>query len=295
MSDEKPIPPEDEPKSPEPARGKSDSGDVIGHDDVVAGMARELSAQQRVIGHLSDQREPEGLNIAKVLDSSQVDLGVLMAVQVAEPTNEIIGPNAPRERRAHIHSEINLPNLTAFNMCMRSIMIRIGRVAITASGILLGIAFFASVRMTSIILTAAGEATDQADMARATWLVIMAFLVSVVGICNSMLMAVAERYQEIGTMKCLGALDKFIVKLFLIESGLLGLLAGAVGSIVGMGVMYVIHSLRYTFSFGDAWFGILSTFIMSLVLGLALSVAAAVLPAIQAAKMPAAAALRTAV
>jgi hypothetical protein len=34
-----------------------------------------------------------------------------------------------------------------------------------------------------------------------------------------MLMSVTERYKEIGTMKCLGALDNFIVKVFpLIES-----------------------------------------------------------------------------
>ena len=43
-------------------------------------------------------------------------------------------------------------------------------------------------------------------------------LVAFVGVLNAMLMSVTERFREIGTMKCLGALNSFIVKLFLIES-----------------------------------------------------------------------------
>ena len=47
----------------------------------------------------------------------------------------------------------------------------------------------------------------------------MSLLVCTVGITNSMLMAVTERFKEIGTMKCLGALDSFVVVLFMLESG----------------------------------------------------------------------------
>ena len=50
------------------------------------------------------------------------------------------------------------------------------------------------------------------------WVVGLALLVAFVGIVNAMLMSVTERFREIGTMKCLGALDGFIVKLFVIES-----------------------------------------------------------------------------
>ena len=297
-----------------------DSGDTLGHDDLVQGMANELSAQSRVIDQLSAQVEEESLNIAKVLDSSKINLEFLMEKRIKEPTKTIIGPTADKERRANIQNEINLPNATAYKMCIKSIFIRIGRVAITASGIFLGIAFYASVQMTAKIqdatriqeerrlgedATATGGEANALDLekeqqiaqekARTTWLIVMALMVSVVGICNSMLMAVTERFQEIGTMKCLGALDQFIVKLFLIESGILGALAGITGSLVGVLGMYVVNVFRYDFRFGDVWMGMLSILAWSLTLGTVLSIMAAIMPARQAAKMPAAAALRTTV
>ncbi len=58
---------------------------------------------------------------------------------------------------------------------------------------------------------------DRNSFYRMIWLVVMSLLVCTVGITNSMLMAVTERFKEIGTMKCLGALDSFVVLLFLLE------------------------------------------------------------------------------
>lgn len=271
----------------------TDSGDTLGHDEVVQGLARELSAQSKVIDTLSEQREAPGVNIATVLDSSRVDLSRLITERDQEPTKNVIGPLASKERRLAIHNAINLPNGTAFQMCIKSIFTRLGRVMITGSGIFLGIAFFASVRMTSLALHASGEAVD--DQARQVWLIVMALLVSVVGIANSMLMAVTERFREIGTMKCLGALDSFIVKLFLIESGLLGLLAGFFGGLIGLLLMYVVNILKYDFKFTDVVGGMAWTMVMAVLLGSILSILAAILPAQQAAKMPAAAALRSTV
>ena len=68
---------------------------------------------------------------------------------------------------------------------------------------------------------------------RTYWLVVMSLLVCTVGITNSMLMAVTERFKEIGTMKCLGALDKFVVTLFILESGMMGIVASLLGWVVG--------------------------------------------------------------
>jgi ABC-type lipoprotein release transport system permease subunit len=126
--------------------------------------------------------------------------------------------------------------------------------------------------------------------ARQIWLVIMALMVSVVGIANSMLMSVTERFREIGTMKCLGALDKFIVKLFLFESALLGLLGSLLGALLGILVMWLVLSFRYNFD--PPYLQFLEILLLSGALGLILAVVAAILPAREAARMPAAAALR---
>jgi ABC-type antimicrobial peptide transport system permease subunit len=118
----------------------------------------------------------------------------------------------------------------------------------------------------------------------------MSLLVSVVGITNAMLMSVTERYREIGTIKCLGALDNFIVRMFLIESGLLGLVGSAIGAAVGALFMLctgfgVLGKLN--------WIQLLASYGICLILGTLLSILAAVPPAIRAAKMPPADAMRT--
>ena len=64
-------------------------------------------------------------------------------------------------------------------------------------------------------------------------LVFVALAVSVVGISNAMLIAVYERYNEIGTMKCLGALDRHILMIFLVESVIEGFFGGVVGFAFG--------------------------------------------------------------
>jgi putative ABC transport system permease protein len=53
-----------------------------------------------------------------------------------------------------------------------------------------------------------------ASTAKQRWIIILSLLVCVVGIVNAQLMAVTERFREIGTMKCLGALDRFVLRLF---------------------------------------------------------------------------------
>lgn len=127
------------------------------------------------------------------------------------------------------------------------------------------------------------------------WLLGLALLVAFVGILNAMLMSVTERFREIGTMKCLGALDGFIIKLFLIES----LFQGVVGTILGIlaGMMLSLLSILTTYG-GFAWknvpYGQIGTaLLMCLAVGVSLTVAGAVYPAWQAARMQPIEAMRT--
>ena len=73
----------------------------------------------------------------------------------------------------------------------------------------------------------------------------LSLLVCVVGIANAMLMSVTERFREIGTMKCLGALDSFIIKLFLLESTFQGVAGTLVGIVIGLVLTTALAMLDY--------------------------------------------------
>lgn len=61
----------------------------------------------------------------------------------------------------------------------------------------------------------------------------VALVVAALGIVNTLLMAVLERYQEIGIYKTIGASDGDVLVLFLTEAGMIGLLGGAGGLVLG--------------------------------------------------------------
>ena len=110
--------------------------------------------------------------------------------------------------------------------------------------------------------------------------------ITVGSIANAMLMSVAERIREIGTLKCLGARDSFIVKTYLIESALQGILGATLGMLLGclvaIGIGVVNYGL-YALTNLPALQIVKASFI-SFAAGSLLSIAAAILPAYMAAK-----------
>lgn len=191
---------------------------------------------------------------------------------------------------AKIEQQISLPFNQAFKIALRNITIRLARAMITGAGTMLGIAFLMSVFTSSAIQVAKGIDISVAQQQKNTWLVVMSLLVSVVGITNAMLMSVTERYKEIGTLKCLGALDNFVVKLFLIEAGLLGFFGSLIGAIIGMLFMLVTGlAVLGTINWAD----LMVKLGICIVLGTCLSIMAAVPPAMRAARMPPVEAMRS--
>lgn len=71
----------------------------------------------------------------------------------------------------------------------------------------------------------------------------ISLLVGGIGIANTMYASTLERTKEIGTMKAVGAKNKDILLIFLIESGLLGLAGGIVGVLLGIGISKTIESI----------------------------------------------------
>jgi putative ABC transport system permease protein len=67
----------------------------------------------------------------------------------------------------------------------------------------------------------------------------VALLVAAFGVANTMTMAILERTKEIGLMKAIGATDRDVLTIFLIEAGLVGL----VGGIAGVGLSYFLQNI----------------------------------------------------
>ncbi len=64
----------------------------------------------------------------------------------------------------------------------------------------------------------------------------ISLLVGGVGIMNTMYTSVLERTREIGIMKSIGARNVDVMAIFVIESGLLGLVGGAIGVVMGYAI-----------------------------------------------------------
>jgi putative ABC transport system permease protein len=64
----------------------------------------------------------------------------------------------------------------------------------------------------------------------------ISLLVGAIGVMNTMFTSVLERTREIGIMKAIGAKDRHVLSLFLIESGLLGIIGGAIGVLAGVAI-----------------------------------------------------------
>ncbi|MEW5896894.1 MAG: ABC transporter permease [Nanoarchaeota archaeon] len=101
----------------------------------------------------------------------------------------------------------------------------------------------------------------------------ISLLVGGIGIMNTMFTSVLERTKEIGIMKAIGARNRHIMVLFLVESGLYGFGGGIIGVILGIcfaKLAQVIASQYIGTSFLDvriSWLLILGTLLFSFVIG----------------------------
>ena len=124
-------------------------------------------------------------------------------------------------------------------------------------------------------------------------------LIASFGIANVMNMVVLEKTRAIGMMMAMGASSSNIRRIFLIESGVLGIAGGAFGTVVGYAISVYLHSQQYVITAPNAPQPILIQFIVDPVdliafplLALALSMAAGVYPAHKASHLDPVVALR---
>ncbi|MEM4134003.1 MAG: ABC transporter permease [Candidatus Micrarchaeia archaeon] len=120
----------------------------------------------------------------------------------------------------------------------------------------------------------------------------ISLIVGGIGIMNTMYTSVLERTREIGIMKAVGARNRDIMMIFLIESGILGLVGGVIGTIVGIaiskGIETITLSTGYPFGASTPPWLIIGSLLFSFLVG---SISGS-LPALKAAKMKPAESLR---
>ena len=213
--------------------------------------------------------------------------------------------------RENIHpsEEIQpLPFNKVIRIAVKGFRIRILRSLVVVSGIVLAISFLSYILMSEygafIPNAAEPEAAElsvqlgdnslhsqeniENQHIQTYWMVGLALMICFIGIINAMWMSVMERFREIGTMKCLGALDGFILRLFVIES----IIYGMAGSLAGFLLGFLLACGEGFYLYG---FGIVTLMPVKLILwigcgtffgGTLLTVIGAVYPAYRAAKMP---------
>ncbi len=211
------------------------------------------------------------------------------------------------KRSKRVDRQVVLPLNKSVEIAFKSIKARFFRSLITAMSLVLAVSFLSFVNVSTNVangLLTTKDATLRQVLIRSgydigpedirlesspkqRWIVVLSLLVCVVGIVNAQLMAVTERFREIGTMKCLGALDRFVLRLFLLEAGIQGLAGAGVGALLG-GIFALINAL---FRFGFVavtsvqWTDVAGSILIAIVLGCLLSMVGVLYPAIVASRM----------
>jgi ABC-type antimicrobial peptide transport system permease subunit len=157
------------------------------------------------------------------------------------------------DKTGHVQRQVVLPFIKSLEISFKSIRVRFFRSLITTMSLVLAVSFLSFVSVSNDVangmlvadnpdfratLAKAGydvepEQTTVGSSAKQRWILILSLLVCVVGIVNAQLMAVTERFREIGTMKCLGALDRFVLRLFILEAGIQGFAGAFSGAFFG--------------------------------------------------------------
>jgi len=208
-----------------------------------------------------------------------------------------------QQQAAIISQQVNLPWSKAVEIAVKSLKKRLMRSTITMVSVILAIAFLMSIWLGNDVIDGLRE-LDRPDIdllllrngvdltqtgmsSKMVWLVSLSLVVCSVGIVNAMLMSVTERFREIGTMKCLGAMDRFIVRLFLVEAGIQGACGTLVGIVVGLAVGLVGSLITYGAPAVEslAWLDVAGSAGLAFVIGVGLSTVFAIYPAYVAASM----------
>tara|TARA_Y100000310_G_scaffold336868_1_gene422505 strand:- start:1283 stop:2470 length:1188 start_codon:yes stop_codon:yes gene_type:complete len=121
----------------------------------------------------------------------------------------------------------------------------------------------------------------------------ISLLVGGIGIMNSMFTSVLERTKQIGLLKAVGASQKHILTIFIIEAGLIGLVGGVLGVILGNIFALTVGLIASLLGFGFLSISVLwDVVLFSLVFAFVVGLLSGVYPAYKASKLQPVEALR---
>lgn len=188
---------------------------------------------------------------------------------------------APLAPRAWDIAPLPLSRALVFSMAWSSVRIRATRSLLTLLTITVAVGF-----LQFILLQPAGA--TPADRSARQLMLVLALLVAAAGVVSTMLSTVTQRYREIGTLKCLGALDAFVLHSVMAEATLLGL-AGSVAGVV-LGVLFALGVALVEVGGGFllhlAWNGWWWKFLAAAAAGTGLAALGALVPAYLASRLP---------
>ena len=212
-----------------------------------------------------------------------------------------------KKESEHVERLIVLPFIKSLEISLKSIRVRFFRSLITTMSLVLAVSFLSFVRVSNDIANGmlatqdrhlrqavirsgydlGPEDTNVGSSPKQRWIIILSLLVCVVGIVNAQLMAVTERFREIGTMKCLGALDRFILRLFILEAGMQGLAGAGAGALAGAFFALLNGILRLGFAAmaSVSWSSVILSVLIAIGVGCLLSLLGVLYPALIAARM----------
>jgi len=135
-------------------------------------------------------------------------------------------------------------------------------------------------------------ATYTGSFSVVNFLIVLAILISGIGITNTMLMNIMERIRELGMMRAVGVTRRQLVRIVMLEGFGIGLAATVIGCAFGILLIYMTSKFleinTLTYSFGVPW----TILAVVVAFGLTVSLVSSFTPASRAAKTPLSEALR---